>query len=102
VQSTPSLRAAYLAKFDRIQDLLVESACSRADRAGRHLDRGDPAVHAVVGAVVASLLASHRACAHPGHEPEFEAALDAAMAAVQAIETTMCDQDALRADRPAS
>jgi AcrR family transcriptional regulator len=80
VNSSPSLRAGQLERFDRVQDALADLARIRAESAGLPWASNDPAPRAIVGAAFACFMAAHAVAADRGDL--LADAVDRAMAVV--------------------
>jgi AcrR family transcriptional regulator len=82
VNSSPSLRAGQLERFDRVQYALADLARGRAELAGLPWATNDPAPRAIVGAAFACFMAAHAVAGDRGDL--LADAVDRAMAVVSA------------------
>lgn len=82
IQRTPALHAAYLEKFDGMQDRLVDVVRTRAEQAEKPFAPGDPTPRTLVGAAFACLQSANRAYIEaPG--TKFATLLDQSMSALR-------------------
>ncbi|WP_139327398.1 TetR family transcriptional regulator [Microbacterium sp. RURRCA19A] len=81
VQSSPQLKARYLEKMQRVQELLIGRVATRI--AGRDADPSDPTAAAIVGAAFACMQAARHAWFASDQSEPFGSYLDKAMATFQ-------------------